>query len=206
MEWLETAGVLVAIFFLISLAVETILESFRGALSALGIEWLKSKQTLQEALNEVAMFLPAEQKDFARFQALVTKIAESPAKVADVMTKIDTIKQQIEKAVDPAARLAILDKEKEWLATASAPLKEVLEQREANRIFALRFISAVIGVAVAWMSHIDVIQIASGSDTAGNPLLAYLLAGLAAAGGSSFWHDQLDRLRAIKEIRQSIAS
>ena len=71
-EFIKQAGVLVAVFFLISLAVETILESFRGLLAMFGIEVLKSKKSLEEAMDEVAEFLPDDQKDIARFEALVT--------------------------------------------------------------------------------------------------------------------------------------
>ena len=37
-------------------------------------------------------------------------------------------------------------------------------------------------------------------------LFVFLLAGLAAAGGSSFWHDQLDRVRSLKQAGESVAS
>jgi hypothetical protein len=205
MEWLETAGTLVAVFFLISLAVETILENFRGLLALFGIEWLKSKQTLQEGLDEVAEFLPSDQKDLARFEALVSKVEAASANVGDIVSRITRIRGDLAKAIDPVGKLAIIDREKEWLAAASAPLKMVLDRREANRVYVLRFISAVIGIGVASATQIDVLGIIGNAK--GEPtMLGYVLAGLAAAGGSSFWHDQLDRIRSLKEAGESVAS
>ena len=61
-QFLTLLGSIFAAFFLLSLAVETILENFRGFLAIFGITWLKSKKTLQEGINEVADLVSGDQK------------------------------------------------------------------------------------------------------------------------------------------------
>ncbi len=205
-EFIKQAGVLVAVFFLISLAVETILESFRGLLAMFGIEVLKSKKSLEEAMDEVAEFLPDDQKDIARFEALVTIVETSSAKIEDVKKRIDRIRGDLASAVDPEGKLKVVDREKEWLAAMSSPIRKLIEAKESNRVFALRIISAVLGVGVAVCAKMDVIAMIGGTSGGAASYLAYVIAGLAAAGGSSFWHDQLDRIRSLKQTSESVAA
>lgn len=205
-EFIRQAGTLIAVFFLVSLAVETILESLRGLLAMFGIEVLKSKKTLDEAMDEVAEFLPADQKDIARFEALVTIVETSTERVKDAGDRIAAMRRDLAAAVDPAGKLKVVDREKEWLAAVSAPIRKVMEAKESNRIFALRIISAVLGVGVAVFAKMDVIAMVGGTGGGAASYLGYVIAGLAAAGGSSFWHDQLDRVRSLKQAGESVAS
>ena len=83
-----------------------------------------------------------------------------------------------------------------------------MERDEEKRVFVLRIISAAIGVArrlVRRPQH----PADHRRGTPGHPEVAfigYVLCGLAAAGGSSFWHDQLDRIRNVKQIGQQLVS
>jgi hypothetical protein len=218
-EFIKQAGTLVAVFFLISLAVETILESFRGLLAMVGIEVLKSKKSLDEAMDEVAEFLPPDRKDVARFEALISIVENSAQSASTLSTKIGAIRRDLAAAVDPSGKLKIIDREKEWLAAMSDPIRKVMEAKESNRVFALRIISAVLGVGVAYAAQIDVTMIVAAMhpdttqtavEAAANSVttswIGYIIAGLAAAGGSSFWHDQLDRVRSLKQAGESVAS
>lgn len=212
-DFVKIAGTLVAVFFLVSLATETILESFRGFLALFGIEVLKSNKSLDEELDEVAAFLPNDQKNAARFEALVTIVETANAKTSDVKKKIADIRTELANVVDPTGKLKIVDREKEWLANLVAPIRKSMEASEAKRVFALRIISAAIGIAVSATAGIDVIdmvanaQSGAGEDTTTNGgVLGFVIAGLAAAGGSSFWHDQLDRVRSLKQAGESVAS
>lgn len=229
-EFIKQAGALIAVFFLISLAVETILESFRGLLAMFGIEVLKSKKTLEEAMDEVAEFLPEDKKNAARFEALISIVENASKTASTVSTKIGTIRRELAAAVDPSGKLKIIDREKEWLAAVSDPIRKVMEAKESNRVFALRIISAMLGIGVAYAAKIDVTAIiadlhprdveaaaaaakaaAATATTAtqearATSWIGYVLAGLAAAGGSSFWHDQLDRVRSLKKAGENVAS
>ena len=206
-EFVKLAGTLVAVFFLVSLATETILESFRGCFALFGIEVLKSKQSLEDALNEVAEFLPADQKNAARFEALVTIVRKAESTATDVQNKLTKLKAELENAVDPSGKLKIVDREKERLAALAAPIRKKIEASEAKRVFALRIISAVIGIFVSAAAGINVIElVGAGGGQGWREALSYVIAGLAAAGGSSFWHDQLDRVRSLKQAGESVAS
>lgn len=208
-EFLKQLGAVLAVFFLVSLAVETILESLRGVLAAVGIETLKSKKSLEEAMDEVAEFLPGDQKDVARFEALVSIVEKTTGQVKAVSDKIAEIRRDLITAVDRDGKLKVVDREKEWLADLSAPIRKMMEAKESNRIFALRIISAGIGVAIALIAKINVIALMMPPGSEAQPpslLLACLIVGLAAAGGSSFWHDQLDRVRSLKQAGESVAS
>ena len=88
----------------------------------------------------------------------------------------------------------------------SSPIRKLIEAKESNRVFALRIISAVLGVGVAVCAKMDVIAMIGGTSGGAAAYLGYVIAGLAAAGGSSFWHDQLDRVRALKQAGESVAS
>lgn len=206
-EFVKIAGTLVAVFFLVSLATETILESFRGFLAIFGIEVLKSKQSLEDALNEVAEFLPDDQKNTARFEALVTIVEKANAQSVQIQSDIKAIRSELANAADPSGKLRIVDREKEWLAAIVAPIRKSMETSEAKRVFALRIISAAIGIGVSAAAEINVIElVGAGGGQAWREALSYVVAGLAAAGGSSFWHDQLDRVRSLKQAGESVAS
>ena len=90
---------------------------------------------------------------------------------------------------------------------AVAPIRKSMETSEAKRVFALRIISAAIGIGVSAAAEINVIElVGAGGGQAWREALSYVVAGLAAAGGSSFWHDQLDRVRSLKQAGESVAS
>lgn len=78
------------------------------------------------------------------------------------------------------------------------------------RIFILRPIAALIGCFLAWQSDFYVFQILAESPSAKQWLgmlkglqsewVNIVVGGLAAAAGSSYWHDQLDKVRSLKAV------
>jgi len=202
------AGTIVAAFFLLSLAVETILENFRGVLALAGIEVLKSKMTMDAALAEVAEFVPPESKEAARFAGLAQFVKTSSSRIHDTKVRCENIIAELAQAISPAEKNAIIEREKLWLTGAAAPIRAIMQKSEEKRVFALRIISAGLGIVVAWASGLNVLDITGEqvSPAGDYAFLGYILGGLAAAGGSSFWHDQLDRVRSVKQIGQQLAS
>jgi hypothetical protein len=202
------AGTIVAAFFLLSLAVETILENFRGILALAGIEVLKSKMTMDAALAEVAEFVPPESKEAARFAGLADFVKTSSTSINETKTKCEEIVAALAQAVSPAEKNAIIEREKLWLASVAAPIRAAMQKSEEKRVFALRIISAALGIVVAWASGLNVLDITGEqvSPAGDYAFLGYILGGLAAAGGSSFWHDQLDRVRNFKQIGQQLTA
>lgn len=206
-EFITIIGTIVAAFFLLSLAVETILENFRGLLALAGIEGLKSKTTMDAALTEAAEFVQPESKEAARFAGLAHFIKTSSLTIAETREKCEKIVDDLARAISPNEKNAVIEREKLWLTEAAAPIRAAMQRSEENRVFALRIISAALGVGVAWVTGLNVLDI-TGVDAspAEYDFLGYFLGGLAAAGGSSFWHDQLDRVRSVKQIGQQLAS
>ncbi|HEY6629995.1 MAG TPA: hypothetical protein VIZ90_00950 [Rhizobiaceae bacterium] len=207
-EFVAAAGTIVAAFFLLSLAVETILENFRGILALAGIEALKSKMTMDAALAEVAEFVPPESKEAARFAGLAQFVKTSSISIIETKETCERIVAELAHAVSPGEKNAIIEREKLWLAAAAAPIRAAMQKSEEKRVFALRIISAALGIVVAWASGLNVLDITGTqvSPAGDYAFLGYVLGGLAAAGGSSFWHDQLDRVRSVKQIGQQLAS
>jgi hypothetical protein len=202
-EWLNSAAMIIAAFFLISLAVETLLESCRGVLSMFGITVLKAERTLEEGLAAAAEFVPEESKEYARFAAFVKFVEQRAARIGETFKEAPIILEKLEKAVTPDEKNAVVDQFKGLLATAAEPIRVAMEKSEEKRVFALRIISAGLGMAVANYANFDVTQL--GDQTVGEAsFVGCALAGLAAAGGSSFWHDQLDRVRNLKQVGQQL--
>ena len=218
MEVLGSLGAIVAAFFILSLAVETILENFRGVLLLFGIQTLKARKTLEEGMAEAAEFVPAESKEHARFTAFVNLVKARVEKGSDVAAKLEVIAEKLGAAANPQDRNEIIEKSKSFVAQAAAPVKALMETNEQRRVLTLRIISAVVGIAVAWGADLNFLELVEKTGTASQPpmpapdavtwraYLSYLMAGLAAAGGSSFWHDQLDRIRSMKQIGEQLVT
>lgn len=214
MEVLGALGAIVAAFFILSLAVETILENFRGVLMLFGIETLKSKKTLEEGMAEAAEFVPAGSKEHARFAAFVNLVKARVDQQSAAAGKLDSIATQLANVLDPGGRDKIIEENKTEVAAFAAPIKAAMQANEERRILVLRIISAVIGVAVAAGADLNILDIVeqAGSSAQSDPaplwrdVLAYCLAGLGAAGGSSFWHDKLDRIRSMKQIGEQLVT
>ncbi|MEO0250585.1 MAG: hypothetical protein ABIN58_13895, partial [candidate division WOR-3 bacterium] len=92
-------------------------------------------------------------------------------------------------------------------------VKDSLENAERKRIFFLRLISAGLGCLLVWLSGFYVFEILSKDPNASKwltsewlktDLINILVGGLAAAAGSSYWHDQLDKVRSLKSATQEI--
>ncbi len=200
-----TLGILVFSFFLLSLAVETILENFRGILRLFGITLLQSKMSLDQALTEAVEFVPVGSQAHSRFAALVDFAKAKSGAAAVMMTRLDAIAQSLAAAADPQQKDAVIEKERAFLDGLLRPIRDAMEQSETKRIFALRIISAVVGVFITSLANFDVFAVA-GITVIKSSALAYVIAGLAASGGSSFWHDQLDRVRKLKEAGSQLAA
>ncbi len=206
-DFFSTIGTIVAAFFILSLAVETILDNFRGILALAGITVLKSKLTMDDALAATAEFVRPDSVEYARFSGLAALVKAQAAAADTTKARCTEIMNALAGAINPADKDAIIERERIWLAEMAAPIRAAMERDEEKRVFVLRIISAAIGVVVAWYADINILQITGTAP--GSPdvaFIGYVLCGLAAAGGSSFWHDQLDRIRNVKQLGQQLVS
>ncbi|OJT22337.1 hypothetical protein BO221_21320 [Archangium sp. Cb G35] len=190
-------------FLILAAAVEVILDLFRGTLERFGITWAKGKVSLDDSLKLASEFAPNNTELNTRLQAVRSAAEQIKDKVPAEMTRLATLEQKLT-AVDAAGVNAIAGE----LNGVAASIKLQLEQSERQRIFILRALAAVVGCLLAWRVNFYVFQILASSPEAKDWLstlnglqsdwLNVLVGGMAAAAGSSYWHDQLDKIRNIK--------
>jgi hypothetical protein len=206
---LGVLGTLFFMFLVLAAAVEVILELFRGTLERFGITWAKGKMSLDDSLKLASEFAPNNTELNTRLQAVRSAAEQIKDKVPGELSTLDSLKQKLT-AVD-AAGVNALAGELNGVATS---IKARLEQSERQRIFILRALAAVVGCLLAWKVHFYVFQILASSPDAKDWLsslnglqsgwINVLVGGLAAAAGSSYWHDQLDKIRNLKSVAQGL--
>jgi hypothetical protein len=198
LEFLLTMiGIVFLVFLVLSSAVEMLVEVLRATLERFGWRLMKSKVSLEETMQLVRDFA-GEEIDFdAKLHALRV-----------------TARQ-----LSRNGRARFPELEAPDSGTSTHNLNEVaarvwsgLRENEARRIFTLRFLSAIIGCALVWISHFHVFEVladALGSADwisrfpgLGRRWVNVVVGGLAAAAGSSYWHDKLDAVRNVKAKRQ----
>ena len=203
-RWLAVLGVLFALFLVMAAAVGMNLETGRGLLERIGITWLKGGVSLDDAMKISAEFVPAGSAAAAKVAALAGMASQSRKVADETITKLQTIKNDLARAGgEPTADLI------EQVSQAVSGVRQTLEASERRRVFFLRVISAVIGVLLAGYAEFDAIHLAAKSATEaglkfmdyfaqGPGWTGYLITGIAASSGSSYWHDKLDNIRSLK--------
>ena len=214
---IDKFGLIIFSFFFLSMAVESILEGFRGVLSWFGITVLQSKGSLDSALAEAADFVPENSKAHVRIVALAEMVKKQKLVDDSLKQRLEALTKGITSATDDPARDTLVAAAANWLTEAAAPIKAAMEQSERTRVMTLRVISAILGVAIAIVANFDVFAMAEAAAEAAkaangvalapvrDPLLGYMAVGLASAGGSSYWHDWLDRVRKLKDVSAQLA-
>jgi hypothetical protein len=197
-------GLLFFLFLVLGACVEVILEVFRGFLERFGVTWAKSKISLDESLKLASEFAPDEKDLHTKLQAVKSAALQIEEQAGDKIQSLNTIKNNLASAGTPVNEIAA-----EINAIASA-VKEDLNKNDRKRIFILRTIAAIIGCFLAWQSDFYVFRILAESPSAKEWLgmlkglksewVNIIVGGLAAAAGSSYWHDQLDKVRSLKAV------
>jgi uncharacterized phage infection (PIP) family protein YhgE len=201
---IATLGALFALFLVLAAAVEASLEMFRGLLERFGVTWLKGKTSLEEALKLASEVAPTS-------EFLKTKLAaiESAAsQVKNVVEAKNSDITELKKSLAEAAGVPAIDAASAKLNDLAQSVKEALDADERRRIWVLKILSAAIGILLCWYTDFHVFQILAATPEASSLLkglssmqgewLNRLVGGIAAAAGSNYWHDQLDRVRAVK--------
>lgn len=207
-SFLSMLGLLFFLFLVLSACVEVILEVFRGLLERIGVTWAKSKISLDEALTLASEFAPDEKDLHTKLQAVKSAALQLKEQARDKIQSLDNLKSKLPGAGVPVNEIAA-----EINAIASA-VKEDLKTSDRTRMFILRTIAAMIGCFLAWQSEFYVFQILAQSPSAKEWLetleglqaewVNILFGGLAAAAGSSYWHDKLDKVRNLKGATQEM--
>jgi hypothetical protein len=208
LQILGTLGAYFAVMLVLAVAVETILDPLTALLGV-----LQKKVSPEELTKDLQEWLPddkAKEKAgvmaIARFMNQYDKTKEKYLKDA---AEVKAIAEQTASAFG----VQLSNVESQLTAEVTARLYQIRDRYkidERNRIALLRFISAVVGVLLAWLLQIDSFQLlgdllVKNAAMFSTPLAhagGIALSGLAASAGSSFWHDQLGKVRAVKEATQ----
>ena len=205
-EFLTMIGVLFFTFLVLAAAVEAIVEVLRGIVEFIPADHpLKPRISLDDAI-----------KTGAEFADTNTMLA---AKVASISKLVEQVKGLGPKVRDLENALAKQGNEAPAAVSAVvADIKRTLDGKDRLKIMILRGLAAVIGCLVVWFAKANLFNGLPVESPALKALLApvqggdwsdiasILLGGLAAAAGSSYWHDQLDRVRKVKEIGQQLTA
>lgn len=209
LQILGTLGAYFAVMLVLAVAVETIVDPFTAWIGV-----LQKKVSPEEMAKDLQEWLP--DKD-SRQKASVTAIARfmnQYDKTKDKYLKDATEVKAIAEQTASAFGVQLTDVESKLTSEVTARFLQIRDQYkidEQKRVALLRFISAVVGVVVAWILQIDSFEllgalfVKNGVAIFSTPIAhigGILLSGLAASAGSSFWHDQLGKVRAVKEATQ----
>lgn len=199
---LGVLGAYFAILLVLSVSVETILEPFSF------LKGLQKQANPDDVLKSIEEWLPEGSGAAAKVIA-IQSIAKSTRTDIDKLDR--TAKAQVATAVATLTQLGLetkVDLARKEIAIKLSTLREKYASSEKQRVTLLRLLSAIIGIVIAFLLHINTFEILGSlfssqiTQSLASPAGQYggiILTGLAASAGSSYWHDMLGRVRNIKE-------
>lgn len=204
---LGVLGAYFAILLVLSVSVETILEPFSF------LKGLQKQANPDDVLKSIEEWLPEGSGSAAKVIA-IQSIAKSTRTDMEDLDK--TAKAQVATAVETLKELGLeakVDLARKEIAIKLSTLREKYASTEKQRITILRSLSAIIGIVIAFVLHINTFEIlgslfsAQITQSLASPLGqigGIVLTGLASSAGSSYWHDMLGRVRNIKEAVKQV--
>lgn len=205
-SFLSLIGMLFFMFLVLSASVEVILEIFRGVLEKFGVVWAKSKISIEQSLDLLKEFSDNNLEMVSKVDALINVQKQLKTKSQHNVTALEEIKSDLSNL----AGKPITDVVKHKLNKVALSVKTELDADKRKRVFIIRTLAAAVGCCLVWQSEFYVFQILSTSEEGKEwlgtlnklqePLINIFVGGFAAAAGSSYWHDQLDRLRSVKGV------
>lgn len=205
--YLGAVGLLFMMFFLVAAATEAILETFRGVLERIGLTWLKSNDSFEDAIKLSTEFLPSGSEARGKIAALDEAVKKTKKLTDEKKQELETLKKEINGLV---ANSKIDDALTAKVNLVAMHVKKSLDASERQRVFWLRMISAVIAIILCYMSKFDALNTMLKSypdlfvlDSI-DEHLGIILTGIAAASGSSYWHDKLDKIRNLKNVQDQV--
>jgi hypothetical protein len=218
---LAAVGMVFALFLIVATVAEQILEASRGVLERFGIKLLKSGVSMDDAMKLAGEFLPEDTNNpmakaaMVKVHALQAVAKDYPRKLSEKMTKIDEVEAQLKKAFAEVGGLTQAKEEAlSGLNAVSAEVSKLTGETERARIWTLRILSFAVSFAVCWYTGFDALSTAAKMFPTELPMLATLYSpteladswswrgmfatAFAASAGSSYWHDKLDQVRALK--------
>ena len=206
---LSVLGAFFAVLLVLAVSVETILDLFK--LTGLLRARISPEQTMKDIAGWISDDKEIQSK--SKVMAINNLLQEFKVKSDKITAQANILKDfATESSGILGVKEALNDAEQKFIVKLAAIRKEY-ELHEGRRVALLRVLSAGIGITIAFVLAIDAIQLLS--DILPTKLRTFVndpkylsswlsyggiaLTGFAASAGSSFWHDQLDRVRALKE-------
>lgn len=203
---LALLGILFLMFLVLAASVEVVMEVFRGTLESFGVTWAKSKVSLDDALALASEFAPNDKDLNTKLQAVKSVAEQLDKTAAEKIVFIKSIETQLKGSIpeEHAAQIAA------QINAVASEVNAELQQNERLKIFILRGGAAILGCLLVSQSDFYVFQILAENPHAKEYLgslkglkaewINVLVGGLAAAAGSSYWHDKLDKVRKLKAV------
>jgi len=204
-------GVLGAYFVLVlvlAVSVETILEPFTW-----WFRGLQKRVSPDDVLKDIKNWLPPIADMGTRAAAIANLSEEYRVNAGDIQKRLEAIKTLADETAKGLGVHKQVDDTEKKIAVYMAALRDKFTLDERKRVATLRILSAVVGIGIALMLRIDtfeMIGIIFPEDmrllltSPGAQIGGMMITGIAASAGSSFWHDQLGRLRAIKDSMREL--
>lgn len=206
--FLTTIGILFFTFLVLAAAVEAIVEALRGVFEFIPSDNnpLRPRISLDDALKLSDEFAPgndALKAKVAVIQKVVEQVGSSAAETRNLLDS--ALKQPTQEDAAAAVSSAVTD------------LKKKLDGKERFKVLILRALSAVVGCLLVWWTKTNILDILMSQPTPPEWLvqintvirgnwLSIILGGLAAAAGSSYWHDKLDQVRKLKAVSSQVSA
>lgn len=202
---LGVLGAYFAILLVLSVSVETLLEPFTW------FRGLRKQASPDDVLKSVQEWLPEGSEEAIKVVAIQTFASQTRTNMEEVDKNVRALRDDAVKALTELGLEAQVNTVQKDIALKMATLRQKHASTEKSRVTTLRVISALLGVAIAWVMQINTFEILSvlfpndviaSLNTQIGQIGGVLATGLASSAGSSFWHDMLGRVRNLKNISQ----
>jgi len=211
---LGIVGTYFAVLLVLAVAIETVIEPikfFKGLRKKISPEqalkdvkeWLPEGSTADASAISIANIISEYEKEKDEFETLGNNLK---ARSAKAMKDFGMSDEEIKKLTDTG---------NQKLAIMLAEVRKRYAANEEMRIIWLRLLSGILGLAIAYLLQLDTFVLLGeltadfleGLSANWKPVVhifGIFITGVAASAGSSFWHDQLGRVRAIKETAKQV--
>jgi hypothetical protein len=204
---LGVLGAYFAILLVLSVSVETLLEPFTW------FRGLRKQASPDDVLASVQEWLPEGSEEAKKVVAIQTFASQTKTDMEVVDKNVRELRDSAVKALTEMGLEAQVNTVQKDIALKLVTLRQRYVSTEKSRITTLRVVSAVIGIAIAFVMQINTFEILgvlfpddviASLNTSLGHIGGIFATGLAASAGSSFWHDMLGRVRNLKNIAQEV--
>jgi uncharacterized coiled-coil protein SlyX len=199
---LGTLAAYFAIMAVLAVGTEVVLDILK-------IKALKKPTSPSQALTELKEWVPKEKWDDLEQRAkhMEQVIQEVDTAITDTRVGLTRLRGRVEPVLDKYGHLTP-DNIANVMRELEARYRVIME----NRLAWIRFFSLAIGIAWAVILQINsldllgpvipgtIANLLGGSDTLWYNVAGLVLSGLGAAAGSSFWYEQMARLRQARKV------